>query len=235
MAVSNRVPASESITHVEFSLSDADHPFVAASADGGRVQLQEIVPRGEGEYGEFFSIRGRDPDEVMSIADAHRSIDVHLFARRENGGLFEFVVSENCPAVFLGEQGALPRRIDGADGEGQIAAEVPPDVDSSTVISRFLETYPDAELVSKRQQSYTTPLFGHQELQRSVERSLTDRQQEVLTAAYEAGYYAWPRETSGAELADELGISSPTLHQHLRNAEQQFVTMLFENALAGSP
>lgn len=226
--MAERVPASESITYIEFALSDSAHPFVAASADGGRVALQEIIPRGGGAYGEFFSVMEKDPDEIMTIAASHGGVDAELLARQENGGLFEFVVSENCPAVFLGEQGALPREIDGVDGTGRIAAEVPADVDESTIIGRFLETHPGAELVSKRQQPYRTPIFSHRELRSGVEEQLTDRQREVLTTAYEAGYYGWPREITGEELAEELGISPPTLHQHLRRAEQKLVAMVFE-------
>jgi DNA-binding CsgD family transcriptional regulator len=228
----DRVPASESITYIEFALSDSTHPFVAASVDGGRVALQEIIPRGGGTYGEFFSVVGREPDEIMTIAESHGTVDAELVARRENGGLFEFVVSENCPAVFLGEEGALPREIDGVDGTGRIAAEVPADVDSSTVIGRFLDRHSDAELVSKRQQPYRTPIFSQRELRDGVEDQLTDRQREVLTTAYEAGYYTWPRGITGEELAEELGISAPTLHQHLRHAEQKLVAMVFDT---GSP
>ncbi|MFC7027627.1 helix-turn-helix domain-containing protein [Halomicroarcula sp. GCM10025710] len=47
---------------------------------------------------------------------------------------------------------------------------------------------------------------------------MTDRQAEILRAAYLAGYYAWPRDTTAEELAESLDISSPTLHQHLRRA-----------------
>lgn len=232
MAVQKRVPASEAVSLLEFTLRDPAYPFVAASADGGQVLLQEIIPRGEGEYGEFYSIMGADPEEIVGLADEHGSVDAELLVRQENGGLFEFVVSENCPAVFLGEQGALPRQVDSVDGEGRITAEVPANIEATAIAESFLEVHPDAELVTKRQQPYTTPVFSHREFQQAIEEGLTDRQKEVLAAAHEAGYYAWPRETSGEELADELGIAPPTFHQHLRNAEQKIITMVFENSLA---
>ncbi|WP_239642048.1 helix-turn-helix domain-containing protein, partial [Natrinema versiforme] len=38
---------------------------------------------------------------------------------------------------------------------------------------------------------------------------------EVLKAAFEAGYYDWPRGCSGEEVAAELGIASPTFSQHI--------------------
>lgn len=235
MAIQKRVPTDESVTYLEFSLSDPAYPFVAASQDGGRVLLQEIIPRERGEYGEFYSVMGVSPEETLALADEHGSVDAEVLARYQNGGLFEFVVGENCPAVFLGEHGALPRQVDSVDGEGRISAEVPTSVDASTVISRFRDAHPDAELTSKHQQPYTTPMFSHRELQSGLQDQLTDRQREVLTAAHEAGYYTWPRETTGEELADELDITSPTLHEHLRAAEQKLIAMVFDSAVVQSP
>lgn len=230
MAIQKQVPVDEAITYVEFSLTDTEYPFVAASTvGGGEVMLEEITPRGEAGYGEFFTIMDTDPDEVVALAEEHDSAEPELLTRHENGGLFEFVVSDNCPAVFLGEQGGLPRKVESIDGKGYIAAEVPASVDATALIDRFLSAHPDAELETKRHQPYSTPMFSHRELHYAIENHLTDRQQEVLTAAHEAGYYAWPRETSGDELAEELGISPPTLHQHLRAAEQKLISLTFES------
>jgi predicted DNA binding protein len=78
-------------------------------------------------------------------------------------------------------------------------------------------------------------MFSHRELQSSLQDQLTDRQREVLTAAHEAGYYTWPREITGEELADELDISSPTLHEHLRAAEQTLIAMVFDSTVVQSP
>jgi predicted DNA binding protein len=48
---------------------------------------------------------------------------------------------------------------------------------------------------------------------------LTDCQQEVLAAAYEAGYYDYPRRATQNEVASTLGISGSTVAEHLRHAE----------------
>lgn len=137
-------------------------------------------------------------------------------------------MSGQCPAVALAEQNALPRRVNSVDGEGRIVAEVPPDEDAGDIVDEFLAEHPDAELVARRQQPYTTPLFSHREFQQVVEEELTERQRDVLSTAHEAGYYEWPREMSGEELAAELDISPPTFQQHLRSAERKLVTALFE-------
>ncbi|WP_255150202.1 helix-turn-helix domain-containing protein [Halorarius halobius] len=48
---------------------------------------------------------------------------------------------------------------------------------------------------------------------------LTQRQLEVFRLARDSGYYDYPKEVSAGELADELGISTSTLHEHLHKAE----------------
>lgn len=54
----------------------------------------------------------------------------------------------------------------------------------------------------------------------SVEGSgLSERQREVLELARERGYYAWPRNISATELAEELGVTKATVVEHLRKAE----------------
>jgi predicted DNA binding protein len=56
---------------------------------------------------------------------------------------------------------------------------------------------------------------------------LTERQREALEAAYRAGYFDWPRETTAEEVAETLDIAASTLTAHLRKAEATLLTELF--------
>ncbi|MFW6152883.1 MAG: helix-turn-helix domain-containing protein [Halobacteriota archaeon] len=58
--------------------------------------------------------------------------------------------------------------------------------------------------------------------------SLSDRQREVLEVAHEGGYYAIPRETTTAAIADELGLARRTAEDHLRRAEGKLVDAVME-------
>ena len=53
---------------------------------------------------------------------------------------------------------------------------------------------------------------------------LTDRQHQAVETAYRAGYFEWPRENTAQEVAESMGISSPTLHRHLRKAQNELLT-----------
>ncbi|MFC7167308.1 helix-turn-helix domain-containing protein [Halospeciosus flavus] len=52
---------------------------------------------------------------------------------------------------------------------------------------------------------------------------LTTRQREVFDLACERNYYAWPREVTTRELAEELDISKTTMLEHLRKAEAKLL------------
>ena len=61
------------------------------------------------------------------------------------------------------------------------------------------------------------------------ERLLTPRQQEVLVAAIEAGYYDTPRESTLTGLADDLDTAKSTLSETLHRAEETAVKQFATN------
>jgi DNA-binding CsgD family transcriptional regulator len=222
------------ITAVEFELSDSAYPFVGLSEEEEcRVILEKMLPRGEGNYAEFFSVLGAEPDSVLDIAEENDLVEPNLIDRYDNGGLFEFVVEGFCPARDLAERGAVPQEVVGEDGRGRIRAEVPSTVDTSSTIHGFLKDHPTAELRVKETKDSLAPVFTQSELQKAVDERLTDRQQEVLQVAYDHGYYDASSDTTGEKVAEMMDLSSPTISQHLRAAERKLISILMEANLTG--
>lgn len=52
---------------------------------------------------------------------------------------------------------------------------------------------------------------------------LTERQHEALTLAISRGYFESPRQTSTEELAEEMGISQPSMSSLIRRGERQLL------------
>jgi len=58
---------------------------------------------------------------------------------------------------------------------------------------------------------------------RDVLSVLTDRQREVLLAAYRFGYYDLPKGITSERLSQRLALSKPTMLEHLRKAERRIL------------
>lgn len=75
----------------------------------------------------------------------------------------------------------------------------------------------------------TVTLDKVKEFDESANR-LTDRQEEVIRRALEAGYFEWPRDVTSDELAAELDISRATLLEHMRKAESKLLANALDDA-----
>ncbi|GAB3418130.1 hypothetical protein GCM10027435_17710 [Haloparvum alkalitolerans] len=236
MSTPDQPGSAAPVAEVEFSLREGSYPFLRGSAvEECTFELAKMVPRSEGGHTEYFSVTDADPGRIASLAEEHETAEVRLLTEYDRGGLFEFQVRGNCPAHRLAELGALPQVVEATDGTGRIVADIPAGRDTGAVIEAFLTAVPAADLTAKRGKESVTPLFTVSGVQQVLRTRLTDRQFEVLVTALEAGYYEWPRECSGEEVADELGISSATFAEHIRTAERKLLTLLFERSAFGAP
>jgi predicted DNA binding protein len=75
----------------------------------------------------------------------------------------------------------------------------------------------------------TVTLDKVKEFDESANR-LTDRQEEVIRHALEAGYFEWPRDVTSDELAAEMDISRATLLEHMRKAESKLLASALDDA-----
>lgn len=59
---------------------------------------------------------------------------------------------------------------------------------------------------------------------------LTDRQREVIETAFQMGYFEYPRDSNGTEVAESLGIDLSTFTEHLAAAQSKLLAGLLERA-----
>jgi predicted DNA binding protein len=68
--------------------------------------------------------------------------------------------------------------------------------------------------------SFSKSMFNEQ----TILTCLTEKQKEILIAAKKNGYYSYPRKINSQQLSEKIGLSKPTVVQHLRKAEIRIVS-----------
>ncbi|WP_423746840.1 helix-turn-helix domain-containing protein (plasmid) [Haladaptatus sp. SPP-AMP-3] len=129
-----------------------------------------------------------------------------------------------CPCECLGQFGCPVHRYTAAEGALTLVFHAEDFRQLQDVMAEFRERYTSVDV----QQLLQPPLEGTPEERVFVNRGkLTDRQLEVLQAAYEKGYFERPKRANATEIASELGISQSTFTEHLVAAQSK----IFEDVL----
>jgi PAS domain S-box-containing protein len=220
-----RALESDETIELEFSGKGVDLPFArAARRTGCRVQHERTVAREDGAVSVYFGFEGETSGNAAAVASRTLPGEVDVVTEDSSSVLVE-ARTDLWFGSLLAEYGAVLRKAVTESGETRLVVEVPTQADVRSFTERLQELAPSLELVAKRQhlRQDRTP----EELNAQITDELTDRQLEVLRTALSAGYFEWPRENDGSEVAERLGITQPTLNKHLRLAERKTFELLF--------
>jgi PAS domain S-box-containing protein len=220
---------SDRVIEIEVACRD-DRSFFVDVSDrlGCRFELDSLVPIGESTRLYYVRLEDASPADVFELAADDPGIeDCRLVETYEGGWRVEVVVEGSCPIVTLSEYGATVHEAVFEAGTATITAECAADADLRTLLDGLRSAFPDSELVGKRDAERTVRTA--REFREGLEDRLTDRQEAALRAAYFGGYYDWPRESTAEEIADAMGVSSPTLHNHLRKGQHELLRTFFDD------
>ena len=127
-------------------------------------------------------------------------------------------------AERLDRGGVLRRGTARPDGT-ELVVELPTETDVRRFVDRLGDRLPGLSLFARRE--HEASAASADGVARRLADRLSDRQAEALETAYEMGYFAWPRDHEGREVAAAMDITQPTLNRHLREAERKvFDTLL---------
>ncbi len=140
-----------------------------------------------------FSISSQNDDGGLIFVHTRppQAVKRLLELRREYGVFFDFPIE-------MTKEGHLEITIVGEANDEILAVldEIPPEID---VTVERIGTY------------IQNPL--------ALTELLTERQREILDVALECGYYEVPRQATHRDIAGKLGISPPTVSEHLQKIE----------------
>ncbi|WP_152041620.1 PAS domain S-box protein [Salinigranum salinum] len=225
-----RALMSDEVVSVEYLVRDVFDEYAVPAIDG-RVTLERVTPIGDGEHLAYGTISAAGFEQLRTrVGDVPSWREVTAISEESDTVRFELRLSEAPVVSAVASRGGYVRRAVVEDGDYRIEVHLPPGVETRQISDVVRETFPEAKFVSQRHS--TRPLGSGRSLLRVLSEDLTERQRTVLEAAYFSGYFGWPRESTGEAVADSLGVSPPTFHQHLRIGVRKLLDSTFADVRA---
>ncbi len=226
-AEQRRALVGDATTEVVFEIGSPTEPLIDLSAVAEcTVSIESLSTRSDGRLRQFILVEDADSEAFREYADSVHIDEPTILVERDDC-FVATLTTDGSPVIdCVAEQGVSLSAFSATEGRGTISMTVPKTTDIRTLAEQFDTAFSWAELRAKRQldSAADTPQGFRQQL----ESALTDRQHETLQAAYHAGFFAWPRDNTGEDIADRLGVSGPTFLQHLRAGERKLLEALFE-------
>ncbi|WP_458209297.1 PAS domain S-box protein [Haladaptatus sp. NG-SE-30] len=223
---------SDEIVEVELRISDVFETVGIEAPTDDSITVERSVPIGDGTYLEYGTATDETRDVLETLVDHLPHWEELTILDEKFGDIrFELRLSEPPVISTVASHGGHIERVVVGDGDFLMTIQLPPSVELRRVIDTVQLEYPTAEMVTRRQ--VTRPDTSSNRAERVFTEELTDRQRVALEAAYHSGFFEWPRNSSGEDIADSLGVSAPTFHQHVRLAEKKLFEALFAEPTVG--
>ncbi|QLD87029.1 PAS domain S-box protein [Natronomonas halophila] len=221
-----RALMTDEIVELEFAASNV---FARRNEDlpEGTVSFDRSIPTGDGQYLVYATADGDVVDSLETVADAIPLAESITTIETTGEGTYQLHLSEPPVISTIASLGGAVERAVMEDGDFRMTVHVPSGTDVRQVIDTVQEALPQAEPLARRQVPHADSSAGSG-VNTDLDIDLTERQRAAVEAAYFAGFFEWPRDSSGEEVAESLDITSPTFHQHVRAAENKVFSALFD-------
>ncbi|MFB6310680.1 MAG: bacterio-opsin activator domain-containing protein [Salinirussus sp.] len=188
--------------------------------------LDEFVRLDDGRYEAYGEVPTTDFERLTGLIDQYPPLKtVSRVGEREDGVDVRVELEETRILSTVHGAGGVVDRVELDYPHIRVHHLLPTTADARRVVAATREAYPETNVLGKRNVTRPTRRIGGQLSE------LTERQREVLRAAYFGGFYDRPRSSDGGEIADRLGISTATFSEHRRAAERKLLASVFADNL----
>ena len=191
----------------------------SAEATVDAMSSSVAVPGSRGSATDFYAATDRPPEGV-EFDRIFTTGSTDLYRTTHDG-------EASCPCECLGRFGCPAARYVARDGVLTIVFHAADFEQLQAVIGDLRDRFPGVDI----RRLVRSPTAGDPSDAVFVDRGkLTDRQRQVLRAAFDAGYFERPRRANATELAADLGIDPSTFAEHLSAAQSKLLADLFEES-----
>jgi len=217
---------TDTVLELEFRIADADSVLIDTAVGLDCELVLDGYFSSEQQWILYVEIDGVSVDEVVATAAEDQRVERARDVSVTDGNRrVELVVTDASLIRTITRAGGSLRTATVCPDDTRLVVEIPADADVRDMVDHIQREHPNVDFVAQRERDHEVSAVGRPD---GVIGRLTDRQREVLEAAYRAGYFAWPRTSTAEEVAESLNLTSATLHGHLRKAEETILTKLFE-------
>jgi PAS domain S-box-containing protein len=211
-------------TELEFELGDGTYPLQRLAADtDSRIRFDTVAENDTAEMRALVTVLEGEPERVLEAASSISSVvDASWFGDREHDQLALTVEKPFLASVVGKHGGTLVESVSDTSGT-RFRVELSKDTARRPLLDSLSSRYREIEPVAQRQTG-SVRLPGTE----GVADILTERQYEILNAAYHGGYYETPRRVTGADLAESFDISSPAIYNHLQAAHRTLLETVIQ-------
>lgn len=217
---------SGSAIELELAITTPEELLVQLATDTRhRITVEGMCPAADGMVILYIHFNESLPDNMGEAIDSNPHVTqwrtIHDVDSRNR---IELVTRKSAIGTFLQEGGVVVEADADADA-AHLRVRLPPTLDTKTVLDRLRNEFQKVRLLKKQ---ITTPSYDNHTDHNELTDRLTEKQLTALRTAYLAGYYDWPRESTAEDIASSMGISSATLHNHIRKATNSVLGEIFD-------
>lgn len=222
---------ADSVVELEFQLAGGCGVCALARELDADATLERLSRSPDGRLVAYATLTGCDRTAVESaVEDVPAVADAAFVCDHDDGGLFRLDLADACIESTLVDHGGVVTGQTVEDGQGRLTVEFPQRTDVRSLVESVTADHEGIDLLARRE--HERPARTEQEVRSQLESELTDRQLEALRTAYVGGFFEWPRENTGEEIAELMGVSQTTFLQHLRTAQRKTLSLLLDDAQA---
>ncbi|THE66353.1 PAS domain S-box protein [Salinadaptatus halalkaliphilus] len=222
---------ADTVTELEVGLENDHEPLSAvATALERRVDVRSVVPRSSGGSTVYCTIANTDPTELRSMSDAVDGLEsVRHVGEEIDGSPIELVFERETVAETVAEHGGRVRSIAPDGDRTRLVIDLSTTIEVRSFLDVLERSFPNATLLARREHDRSAR--PRRAFDAELRDQLSERQLRTLETAYYSGFFEWPRESTGEEVAESLGVSQPTFSRHFRTAQRKLFELLFEDRL----
>ena len=211
---------------LEFRFTDVSYPFQqVATRTGCELRVEAVTAISDDTATVIVSTDESCLERIREYASTATAIDTASVVGDAAHGQLLVTVHKPFLVTDVQKHGGRLVEARSTPTKTRIRLQLPNAVSRRPLLDLLTSRYDDIELV--RQQA-TAPVASTSSV--SLVELLTERQYEVLNAAYRSGYYETPRKLTGEDLAESFGISSPAIYKHLQAAHNKLLASLLDDA-----